>query len=244
MSSRGGAFLALWNEFDPALLDEYECWHTFEHVPERLSVPGFLSAKRYAADDGEDRRFFTLYEIETLDVLETPAYQQLVEQPTPWSSKMRRSFRGFRRYPCRKVATAGCGLSGAVATFTFSVPADTGEAERLAAALDAHFSAGRITSFQIGVSRGNPRYSVFHQDFLSGEDSSAILAVVEGTRRHALDELGRSLLDTLPDQFPAAFGARWETFDFLHAVTKPELLEARSVRLPPREELRSLFRSG
>ena len=115
MSSRGAAFLALWNGFDPALLDEYECWHTFEHVPERLSVPGFLSARRYAADQGESRRFFTLYEIETLEVLETLAYQRLVDQPTSWSAEMRRSFRDFRRYPCRRVAMAGYGLSGAVA---------------------------------------------------------------------------------------------------------------------------------
>lgn len=244
MSLRGSAFLALWNGFDPALLDEYECWHTFEHMPERLSVPGFLSAKRYAADDGENRRFFTLYEIETLDVLETSAYQQLVDEPTSWSAEMRRSFRGFRRYPCRRVAMAGYGLSGTVATFTFSVPAAAAEAYRLAGALNAHFSAGRITSFQVGVSIGNPRYSVFHQDFAAGEESPVILAVVEATRRSVLDELGRSLLDAMPDQFPDAFEARWETFDFLHGVTKPELLEARSDRLPPREELRALFQTG
>lgn len=242
MSSRGSAFLALWNGFDPALLDEYECWHTFEHVPERLSVPGFLSAKRYASDSGANRCFFTLYEIETLDVLDTPAYQQLVDRPTSWSAEMRRAFHGFRRYPCRRIAAAGYGLSGALATFTFSVPAVAGEADGLAAVLNAQFSAGKITSFQIGVSAGNPQYKVFHQDFSSGDDASAIVAIVEGTRRASLDELGRTLLEAMPKRFPTAFEATWENFDFLHAVTKPELLEARSVRLPPREDLRALFR--
>lgn len=244
MSSRGAAFLALWNGFDPALLDEYECWHTFEHVPERLSVPGFLSARRYAADEGESRRFFTLYEIETLDVLETVDYRRLVDQPTSWSAEMRRSFRGFRRYPCRRVAMAGSGLSGALATLTFSVPALMGEADRLAGTLNTHFATGKITSFQVGVSIGNPRYSVFPQDFSSGEDSYVILAVVEATRRRALDDLCRSLLAAMPEQFPAALDAQWESFDFLYGITKPELLEARSVRLAPREDLRALFRAS
>jgi hypothetical protein len=244
MSSRGAAFLALWNGFDPALLDEYECWHTFEHVPERLSVPGFLSARRYAADQGESRRFFTLYEIETLEVLETLAYQRLVDQPTSWSAEMRRSFRDFRRYPCRRVAMAGYGLSGAVATLTFSVPASTGEADRLAGTLNRHFATGRITSFQVGTSIGNPQYSVFHQDFSSGKDSYVIAAVVEATSRRVLDDLGPLLVAAMPEQFPTALDVRWETFDFLYGVTKPEMLEARSVRLPPREELRALFRAS
>lgn len=244
MSSRGSAFLALWNSFDPVLLDEYECWHTFEHVPERLSVPGFLSAKRYADGHGARRRFLTLYEIETLAVLDTPAYQLLVDQPTSWSVEMRRSFRGFQRYPCRRIAAAGCGLSGSAATFVFSVPALSDETERLAATLNAQAALGRVTSFQIGVSIGNPQYKVFQQDSSATEGSATVVAVVEATHRRLLDELGETLRHAMAEQFPATTEPRWETFDLLYAIAKPELLEARSVRLSPREELRTLFRES
>jgi hypothetical protein len=243
MSFRGSAFLALWNGFDHRFLDEYECWHTFEHVPERLGVPGFLSARRYASGEGAGRCFFTLYEIEALEVLDSAAYQELVDLPTSWSAEMRRSFHGFRRFPCRRVASAGYGLSGELATFTFSLPAVEDEPDRLAALLNEQLCLGKITSFQIGVSIGRPQYKVFQQDFSSGEDTSTIVAVIEGTHARSLGGVGRMLAGLLPERFSTALDPRWESFDFLHGVTKPELLEARSLRLPPREDLRALFRA-
>jgi hypothetical protein len=41
------AILALWNDYPAAMAEEYEAWHTFEHVPERLTVPGMRAARRY-----------------------------------------------------------------------------------------------------------------------------------------------------------------------------------------------------
>lgn len=41
MTLKGCAFLALWNDFDPGRDAEYNCWHTFEHVP-----PGATAARR------------------------------------------------------------------------------------------------------------------------------------------------------------------------------------------------------
>jgi hypothetical protein len=60
MPLRGSGFLALWNDFDPAREAEYECWHTFEHVPERVGIPGFLSGRRYRAAERSESQYFTL----------------------------------------------------------------------------------------------------------------------------------------------------------------------------------------
>ncbi len=240
MSSQGAAFLALWNGFDPALLDEYECWHTFEHVPERLSVPGFLSGKRCASGGGAERRFFTLYEMESLQVLESAAYRELIDEPTRWSAKMRRSFSGFRRYPCRRVAAAGSGLAGAAATFVLPLSAPGNEVEALAELLGEQFSSGRITSFQIGVSIANPHYKVFSQDFSATEEASVVVAVLEATTRPALDEAGRALADKAAT-FSATRTPDWEVFDFLYAISKQELPQGERWRLPPRDDLRALF---
>jgi hypothetical protein len=46
----------------PALVEEYHNWHEQTHIPEMLKVAGFLSARRWRADDGES--FITLYEID------------------------------------------------------------------------------------------------------------------------------------------------------------------------------------
>ncbi len=44
-------------------VDDYHAWHESTHIPEMLSVDGFVSARRWQADGGES--FVTLYEIDT-----------------------------------------------------------------------------------------------------------------------------------------------------------------------------------
>jgi hypothetical protein len=44
-------------------VDEYHAWHESTHLPEMLSVDGFVSARRWQADNGTS--FITLYEIDT-----------------------------------------------------------------------------------------------------------------------------------------------------------------------------------
>ena len=124
MPLRGSGFLALWNDFDPAREAEYECWHTFEHVPERVGIPGFLSGRRYRAAERSESQYFTLYELESLAALGGPDYAEVVDHPTAWSTAMRPSFRNFLRSPCEMLLTSGVGIGGALATMRFTVPKD------------------------------------------------------------------------------------------------------------------------
>jgi hypothetical protein len=123
MSLKGSAFLALWNDIEPAREAEYNLWHTREHVPERVSVPGIISGRRYVAATAELYRYFTLYDLEGPEVLKSPPYLALVQGPTEWSQSMRPSFRNFVRHPCALIASRGRGIGGAAATFRFSLPA-------------------------------------------------------------------------------------------------------------------------
>lgn len=117
MALLGSAFLALFNDFDPARDDEYNEWHSREHVPQRLSVPGILRARRYV--DRADERFpyFTLYEMESAATMQSQPYLQLLDNPTPWSAKMRPGFRQFLRIPCEGLASRSEGLAGAIGTW-------------------------------------------------------------------------------------------------------------------------------
>jgi hypothetical protein len=47
----------------PQLVEEYHNWHEQTHIPEMLNIDGFVSARRWQADNGES--FITLYEIDT-----------------------------------------------------------------------------------------------------------------------------------------------------------------------------------
>lgn len=70
MPLRGSAFLALWNDIEPRRRAEYDDWHTFEHVPERVGIAGFVSGRRYVARERGEGRYFTLYELDGLGALE------------------------------------------------------------------------------------------------------------------------------------------------------------------------------
>lgn len=144
MSLKGTAFLALWNDIDPARDGEYNLWHTREHVPERVGVPGILSGRRYVADSATTHRYFTLYELETLAVLSSPAYTQLVANPTPWSRSMRPSFSNFLRYPCTTTLTLGRGHGGTLATFRLGTAPLRATIERL-------FDIETVTGLHLGT---------------------------------------------------------------------------------------------
>ena len=57
--------------------EAFNAWYDEEHVPLRLGVPGFLSARRYTAAEADGPRYLALYDLESLDVLRSPAYQRL-----------------------------------------------------------------------------------------------------------------------------------------------------------------------
>src|SRR5215216_3228275 len=63
--------------------DGFNAWYDEEHVPLRLAVPGFLSARRYKAATDDGPRYAALYDLQSLDVLETRAYQRLAEGRSP-----------------------------------------------------------------------------------------------------------------------------------------------------------------
>lgn len=109
------ALLSLWNGIERERIPEYDRWHTLEHVPERVWVPGYISATRYVATTEAQVRYFTLYELESLNCLRSAAYDDLVANPTPWSASMRPSFSNFLRKTglvCAQAGnTAGCAVS-------------------------------------------------------------------------------------------------------------------------------------
>ncbi|MBI2744650.1 MAG: hypothetical protein HYX45_03615 [Burkholderiales bacterium] len=114
------AFLALWNSVSSARLQpEYEVWHTFEHVPERVGLPGFVEARRYRAHadhPGEAPRYYTCYWLASLAALETPQYRDVFTHPTPWSTRMRGELRDFLRLPCTLQGTRGPSCAAQLAT--------------------------------------------------------------------------------------------------------------------------------
>ena len=57
----GRAAVAMWWDVPPDVRAEWEDWHSHEHMPERLGIPGFLRGTRWVADSGAPS-YFVLYE--------------------------------------------------------------------------------------------------------------------------------------------------------------------------------------
>lgn len=111
MALDGRALLAFWNDCMPDRTDYHE-WHTREHVPERLTLPGFIAARRYLKSHGSLPSFFTLYSVESLDTLQSREYRSLLNNPTAWTNSMRRSLTHLLRLPCEILFTSGTGIGG------------------------------------------------------------------------------------------------------------------------------------
>jgi hypothetical protein len=116
MAAMPAGILAVFNDCTPEGYQHFERWYIREHLQERVGVSGFRFGRRYELVSGGDRRFFAFYEVESPDVLSSPAYLERLNAPTAWTQEtMRVAFRNSVRTVCDLRFAAG-DLIGAYAT--------------------------------------------------------------------------------------------------------------------------------
>jgi hypothetical protein len=98
-----GLLLTL-TEPPPGMEEEFNAWYDEEHLPERLSIPGFRSARRWVADvrPGEGK-YLATYELDGADVLTSPKYLSFFEKPTPWTRRCLGKAAVFKRWACEQI---------------------------------------------------------------------------------------------------------------------------------------------
>lgn len=106
MSLLGSAALAMWWDMAPEMKSEFEDWHSHEHFPERLGVPGFRRASRWTSADGGEG-IFVMYELTSHAILSSDAYVSHLNTPTPWSARMMPHHRNMVRSQCHVLASSG-----------------------------------------------------------------------------------------------------------------------------------------
>jgi hypothetical protein len=75
-------------DFSHVSEDEFNDWYDLEHIPERQRVPGFLTLQRWIGADN-DRHSVAIYDLESLAVLQSPAYRAIGgENLSPWSKRV------------------------------------------------------------------------------------------------------------------------------------------------------------
>ena len=143
---RGAGFLAIWSDVEPDNLTDYRHWLTREHTTERVTTKGFLGVRVFRAARADINRFFILYELESPEVLDGPAYLARLNAPTPWSQRIMPQLGNFIRGGGVMAARAGRGEGSTIVALRIEQLPDN--PQRLA---DAIVALDGIAAVQIGV---------------------------------------------------------------------------------------------
>lgn len=139
MALKGQGAMAFWHDIADGGVEEFQRWHSEEHLAERLAVPGFRRGRRCVATVGAPA-FFLFYEVDDLAVLTSEPYLARLSDPTPWTSRVIATFRNANRSLCAVGASVGWGVGGFLQTVQFSTQA--GRADEVDAFVAGDLVAG------------------------------------------------------------------------------------------------------
>jgi hypothetical protein len=172
MALLGRAAMLLWYDIILEQIAEHDDWHTREHFPERVGIPGFIRAQRWVSSL-PGSRYFVVYEVSDIDVLSSAPYLERLNNPTPWTSRVMPSFRGMVRGFCKLDSSHGSVLGTTGVTIRYSVA--PGMEDRLSRWLDSDLipdlmqRRGCTSAFML---RSESAHVMTAEDRIGGRDAS------------------------------------------------------------------------
>ncbi|KIW68904.1 hypothetical protein PV04_04818 [Phialophora macrospora] len=131
---RERGMMVIWGEVQDKSINEEDLneWWTYEHLPERLAIPGFRRARRYYSGENAKSQYLVCYEVSSLDTFTSPAYMHALNNPTPATQTYMPLMASMNRLVCRVVQScsrpefsecAGSGTGATLVLITFQPPA-------------------------------------------------------------------------------------------------------------------------
>lgn len=229
MSMLGKAAITMWWNIAPPQRAEFEDWHSHEHLPERMGIPGFRRGSRWENVDGGGG-FFVMYELDSYDTLSSDGYVHRLNNPTPWSTKMMPLHRGMVRSQCRCIHSSGGGIGRYALTIRLS-PVDGREAAMsvyLASLGESFTTSPGGTSYHVFRTETPNISATKEQQIRGGKDSVADWIVIAiGYDIDVLENLRCDAFGTaemvLQGIDPAAI---FETYQLAYALAADDLSDA------------------
>jgi len=110
----------------PGEVERFERWYDTDHIARRLVLDGYVAAHRYweLAAEGETPHHLAIYDLESLDAVETPEYSRLKADPGPETEYFLGHVTGFTRFTTTRISDQGePGVHGDVlSVVAFEVP--------------------------------------------------------------------------------------------------------------------------
>jgi len=195
----GRAAMLLFFDIAPEAIAEHDDWHTHEHLPERLSIPGFVRGTRWVALRPGQPRYFVIYEVSDVGILTSAPYLERLNNPSPWTQKMMPHYRGMTRGFCAVTGKAGLGLGNAALVARFKPEGDASWLRALLPALAQRPGLGGGYLFESAAAAPMTK-----EQSIRGRDAGVDrVLVVTGYEADAVAALERAELATLPG---AVFG--------------------------------------
>lgn len=220
----GSGVLVNWGGVVAEQEDDYNAWHSLEHMPERLAVPGFRRGRRaIAIDDAPPHlRYFMMYEADDADVFVSAPYLARLNDPTPWTQRILSAYVTPSRTVCNVTASKGRGAGGWLATIHFDNGAPAPAPEAFVALIDRICELPGILGAH--VLQGDPKHGQqqtvekkFRESRGEPDRTVSLAMIIDGFDRDATDKSRKLLLDTLTDVQRAA--ATHVLFQVQHVIS-------------------------
>jgi hypothetical protein len=206
---------------------EHDDWHTHEHLPERLSIPGFMRGSRWVAAR-DHPRYLVIYEVEQLATLTSDAYLQRLNTPTPWTAKIMPHYRDMSRGFCSVTCSVGPGIGGFCLLVTFK-PAQGVQSSLREWLRDELLPgmAGRPGLGSCHLLEGAVTPGMTNEQRIRGADAAVDWAlVVTGYSEQALAELAQPGFMEAQLARRGAVGARAVSYQLAYSLDARELASA------------------
>jgi len=193
----GQGAVIIWNDVVPDGRDQFYAWHDKEHIPERLSLPGFRRGRRFIRP-GHSPEWLTIYEADDLSVVSSPAYLERLNSPTPATVSSLKYFRNTSRAVCRLVYSVGASSGGHVLVLRMSVP--TAQQDAMSAyfatrAFPLALSATGVVACHLFVADGTASFTHTAESSTRQFDVPSCVVLAEATTEMAAAG-ARSVLET------------------------------------------------
>lgn len=195
-------FMGFWSDIDPEYRPRYREWHNCEHMPERVSIPGFIEGRRYrAALDGPT--FFMCYVTQEPDVLSSAPYLAALNRPTPWTQEALTHFRSPERSLYRRLDTFGSISAHApyITLVRFNTPQPQ---EELVRRLEGEFGtlppgAGKVSLFDMNI-HASRIMTAERAIYSAGPGERQFLISAEALLRNDAGAMGARIVEMLAPQ--------------------------------------------
>jgi hypothetical protein len=86
----GGTIMVVMMEVDPEHEEEFNRWYNEEHLPERLEIPGYISARRFKLEEGSGvLKYLCIWELEDGSPLQSEEYKAQQLRPSELRDRVR-----------------------------------------------------------------------------------------------------------------------------------------------------------